>query len=207
LLISAGYPILAGFALLGILVGMPGTALARTHIQPTLFALAPTVFPAGSKIVQAGVETNRRLLRDEPLHFGLPPAALGRISGYYMDAEESGPVAGVHAYTSYLVSIFRSRRQAQVVFDLLWDTWFAATYYTTPTRASIVLGDNGAEAFFHTLDLGRPRLAELFFRRGTILVEVFQGTSSAGPTEGEIHCFYAIATELDQLARTHPRGV
>jgi hypothetical protein len=207
LLIITGYPILAGFTLLGILAGMPGTALARAHIQPTLFALALTVFPAGSEIVQAGVETNRRLLRDEPLHFGLPPAALGRISGYYMDAEGGSPAAGVRAYTSYLVSIFRSRRQAQVVFDLLWGTWFGATYYTTPTRASIVVGDNGEEALFHTLDLHQPRLSELFFRRGTILVEVFQGTSSAGPTEGEIHCFYAIATELDQLARTHPFGI
>jgi hypothetical protein len=205
--IPRGNLILAGFILLGTLIGIPGTALARAHVRPTLFALAPTVFPAGSQIVRAGVETNGQLLMDRPLHFGLPPAALGRLSGYYMDAEEGGPVAGTHAYTSYLVSIFRSRREAHSVFDALWDTWFAATYYTSPGSVGIALGDNGDEALFHTLDLHQPRFEELFFRRGAVLVEVFQGTSSASTTEEEMRSVYVIATGLDELARTHPHGV
>jgi hypothetical protein len=201
-----GYPVVAGFVLLGTVLGVPRTALAHAQLHPRLFAVPAATFPSGSHVVRAGVESNRQLLRDQAGHFGLPPAALGRRTGYYMDAVEGDPATEPRPYTAYLVSIFRSPRQAQLAFGLRWDTWFAATYYTTPSPAPIALGDKGEEALFHTLDPSQPRLAELLFRRGAILVEVFQGTGGAAPTVNQLHSFFAIATKLDELAGKHPLG-
>ena len=198
--------VIGTLVLLGSLLGPQGTAWAHPQVRPALFALAPTDFPQGAHIVRAGVESNRQLLRDQALHFGLPPAALGRRTGYYMDAVEGDLAAEPHAYTSYLVSIFRSPRQAQLAFDLRWNNWFAANYYTSPAPAPIVLGDNGAEALFRTLDPSQPPLSELLFRRGAILVEVFQGTVGAGPAVGQLHSFWAVATKLNELAGKHPFG-
>jgi hypothetical protein len=62
------------------------------------------------------------------------------------------------------------------------------------------------EALFHTLDPSRPPLSELLFVRGAVLIEVFQATVSAHPTDSERHAFWAIATELDALAGKHRRG-
>jgi hypothetical protein len=160
-----GYPAVAGFVLLGAVLGAPRPALAHVQLHPRLFALPPGTFPSGSHVVRAGVESNRQLLRDQALHFGLPPAVMGRRTGYYMDAVEGDLATESRPYTAYLVSIFRSPRQAQLAFDLRWDAWFAATYYTSPSPAPIALGDKGEEALFHTLDPSQPRLAELLFRR------------------------------------------
>jgi hypothetical protein len=193
--------------LVGLVLAVPTRAFAHGRLHPVLFALAPTDFPPGSQVVRDGVESNRQLLSDQALHFGLPPTALGRRTGYYMDAVEGDPEIAVHPYTSYLVSIFRSVRQAQTAFDLRWDTWFAADYDTSPSAAPITLGDDGAEALFHTLDPSQPPVTELFFRRGAILVEVFQGTVSAAPTAGQLQSFYAIAIELNKLAGKHPTGM
>jgi hypothetical protein len=132
---------------------------------------------------------------------------MGRLTGYYMDAVEGEAAAESHPYTSYLVSIFRSVRRAQAAFNLRWDVWFATSYYTTPSPAPVVLGDGAAEALFHTLDSSQPQLSELLFRRGAILVEVFQGTGAVAPTPGQLHSFYAIATRLNDLAGIHPTGV
>jgi hypothetical protein len=124
-----------------------------------------------------------------------------------MDAREGDPATEPRSYTSYLVSIFGSVQQAQTAFALRWNTWFAATYFTTPPPAPITVGDRGAEALFHTLDPSQPPLSELLFQRGAILVEVFQGTGSAGPTRSQLHAFYAIAAMLDHLAISDPTGV
>jgi hypothetical protein len=191
----------------GLVLLVPTRAFAHGRLHPVLFALAPTDFPAGSQVVRGGVEGNRQLLRDQARHFGLPPTALGRRTGYYMDAVEGDPEIAVHPYTSYLVSIFRSVRQAQTAFDLRWDAWFAADYDTSPSSAPITLGDDGAEALFHTLDPSQPPVTELFFRRGAVLVEVFQGTAGAAPTDTQLHAFWTVATRLDALAGQHPYGV
>jgi hypothetical protein len=145
------------------------------------FALSPASFPLGSRVIRAGVETNQQLLGDEATHFELPPEAMGCLTGYYMDAVEGDPATEPHPYTSYLVSLFGSVEQAQTAFDLRWNTWFSATYFTTPPPAPIPLGDRGAEALFHTFDPTQPPLSELLFRHGAILVEVFQGARVPPP--------------------------
>jgi hypothetical protein len=182
---------------------VPVPALAHARLRPALFALSPDNFPAGSHVVRAGVETNHRLLLDQAQHFGLPPGVLGRRTGYYMDAVEGDQTAIARTYTSYLVSIFRSVRQAQIAYDVCFDTWFAANYYTTPATPPIRVGDNGAEALFQTLNASLPPESELFFRRGTILVEVVQGTPAGTPTAEQRHSFYLIARKLDAVAGKH----
>lgn len=196
---------LASAALLGgMILGLSGHALAYTPPQARSFALSPAAFPAASRVVRAGVESNRRLVHDDPLHFQLPPARVGRITGFYMDAVQGSPGAQPRTYTSYLVSIFHSTHQAQTAFDLRWNTWFSTNYYTSPWPAPVTVGDRGEEALFHTLDPRQPHLSELFFRRGPILVEVFQSTGDAVATTSQLQSFYAIATRLDRLAAQHP---
>lgn len=190
----------------GLLLAPPGSALAQTRLHPALFALSVADFPPASQVVRAGVEGNRRLLGDQALHFGLPPAIIGRLTGYYMDAIEGDPTLATHPYTSYLVSIFHSARQAERALDLRWDTWFAANYYTSPAPPPIALGDQGDVALFHTLDPNQPPLTELMFRRGAVLVEVFQGTGSGAATTAQSQAFYSIATKLDEVAYAHPFG-
>lgn len=195
-----------GLVLFGVVHSMPAAALAQAQLHPGFFALPASDFPAGSHVVRAGVEGNRRLVNDDVHHFGLPPAAFQRLTGYYMNAVE-GDLAGQHAYTSYLVSIFHTRRQARLAFDERWDTWFAANYNTTPPAAPVTVGDAGAEALFHTLDPNQPALSELMFQRGSVLVEVFQGTVTAAPTDIQRHAFWTVAAHLDALAAQHPHGI
>jgi hypothetical protein len=123
-----------------------------------------------------------------------------------MNAQEAGE-SGPDAYTSYLVSIFASRHQAQSAFDYRWDIWFAVDFYTAPSAPPIKLGDKGAEALFHTLDSSQPQTTELFFRRGRILVEVFQTSSQSPPSAEETRSLYAIAIALNVVAGAHPRGI
>lgn len=187
-----------------------GAFAPRSHPQlplhPALFALAPAAFPAGSLVVRAGIESNQQLLRDQQRHFGVPPAALGRQSGYYMDAVEGEPSAVGPPYTAYLVSIFHAVRQARLAYAIRWETWFVADYFTSPSPAPGAVGDPGAVALFQSLDPSTPPESELLFRRGAILVEVFQGTSRPTPTASERQAFWAIATTLDAVAAAHPRG-
>jgi hypothetical protein len=185
---------------------MPSPALAHSALHPEIFALPATCFPADSHVVRAGIEPNRRLLNDDAQHFGLRPAVAGRRTGYYMDAVEGDRSASVRPYTSYLVSIFRSAPQARLAFDYRWDLWFTTNYYTSPAPAPISVGDAGEEALFHTLDPTQPPLSELFFRRGAVLVEVFQGTPNARPTATQLRSFYTIAARLNALAGQHPLG-
>lgn len=202
---SIPLPLSALAALLLILLA-PTAVLAHTQIHPTVFALSPASFPPGSTLVRAGVESNHHLLRDDQLHFALPPAVVGRLSGYYMDAVEGDPTAQPRIYTSYLVSIFPTVRQADLAFRIRYDNWFDIDYFTDPPPPPISVGDRDEVALFHTLDATQPRVSELFFVRRTILVEVFQGTGYRDPTAAEIQSFYAIAIKLDALAGKHPGG-
>ena len=82
---------------------LPGDARlspARSQLHPQLFALTPTDFPAGSEIVRAGVESNRRLAQDRTLHPELPPEHRGRLSGYYMEADQQDPPGAMQASTA-----------------------------------------------------------------------------------------------------------
>jgi hypothetical protein len=178
-----------------------GTALAQQHVHPRLFVLPATTFPSGSQITRSSVETNRQLLADQAVHFGLPPAVIGRISGYYMVAHQGD------AYTSYLVSIFASAHQAQAAYDYRWELWYTANFYTAPEAAPIRVGSRGAVALFHTLDPQRAATTELFFRRGSVLVEVMQGTAEDVPSAEETRSLHAIARVLDAVARLHPQGI
>ena len=193
--------------LLGLVQTAPAPALARTRAEPALFALSPSVFPAGSTLVRSGVETNPRLRLDDPTHFGLPPAATGRINGYYMDAHDAGPTGQSAGYTSYLVSIFGSIRQAAAAYTYRWDTWFDANYYTSPGPSGIAVGDTNASALFIALAPQANHLTELFFRRKSVLVEVFQTASAPSDDPGRRQALYRIATLLDALAVAHPRGL
>jgi hypothetical protein len=157
-------------------------------------------------VVRSGIESNHQLLVDQRLHFGLPPGILGRRTGCYMDAVEGDQTATLRTYTAYLVSIFRSAKQAQTAFDVRWDSWFASDYFTSPSPAPIALGEGVSEALFHTIDPSLPPETELFFRRGAVLVEVFQGTAGSAPSAEQLHSFLTIATRLDGLAAEHPLG-
>jgi len=182
-------------------------ASAQPSAHPRLFALDASDFPSGSRITRSSVETNSQLGKDEALHFGLPPKTIGRITGYYMVAEEGSAGAEPAIYTSYLVSIFGSRHQAQSAFDYRWDMWFRANFYTSPRTPPVKLGDRGTVALFHSLASGRQPTTELFFRRGSVLVEVFQGTPQGSPSGDETRSLYAIATALNGVAGAHPRGI
>lgn len=199
-------PCVVGAIALGLILGTPTLAMAQSRPHPTLFALDPSAFPPGSRVVRAGVESNRRLLHDDQRHFGVPPSVAGRLTGYYMDAVEGDPTAQPRPYTSYLVSIFHSHYQAERAFELRWYNWFAVDYFTSPSSAPLTVGANGDEALFHSLDPSQPQVSELFFVRGAVLVEVFQGMGNAASTALRLQSFYAIATRLDTLAREHPAG-
>jgi hypothetical protein len=198
--------VLAGVALTCSLLNS-SPARAQSTFHPSLFALSRVLFPSNSQIVRTGVESNQRLMQDDPPHFGLPPGAMGRATGFYMDAVQGDPAIDPHPYTSYLISIFHAVRQARRAFSERWDTWFEATYYTTPSVAAMNVGDPGAQALFHTLDPSQPPLTELLFRRGAVVVEVFQGTVGTGPSSEQLRSFSTIATQLDTLAAQHPLGV
>jgi hypothetical protein len=189
------------FVLACALAGQPGTARAQQRVHPRLFALAATTFPSGSRIVRSNVETNMLLLADEATHFGLPPAVVGRITGYYMSAHDETSTI------SYLVSIFASAHKAQSAFDYRWDLWYMANFYTAPPAPQMKLGSGGAEALFQSLDPRQPPTTELFFRRGCVLVEVVEDSSQDQRSAGETRALYAIARALDVVARSHPRGV
>jgi hypothetical protein len=190
-----------------LLAGFSSTpALAQGHAHPRLFALSASDFPPGSQIVRAGVEGNRMLTSDEGNHFGAPPSLLGRRTGYYMEAVETDP-AGQETDISYLVSIFHTPHQAFLAFDFRWQNWFAANFYTTPSSVQAALGDRGDVALFHTLDPTQQPLTELFFRRGAVLVEVFQSTADAVPTSAQQDALYAIAAKLNDIAGAHPSGI
>lgn len=182
------------------------SALARPQLNPALFALPASAFPAGSQVVRSSIETNRRLFLDDRLHFGIPPSATGRRSGYYMDAVEGDPASPSHPYTSYLVSIFHSAHEARIAYDIRWQSWFVADFYTTPQAAPITVGSHGYEALFRSFDPSSLPLTELFFVRGRVLVEVFQATGDRPATADELQSFYAITRSLDNLARQHPLG-
>lgn len=185
-------------------------ALAAPHLHPAVFAISPSRFPEGSRVIRAGIETNRQLRIDQAGHFGPPPGVLGRLTGYYMDVYTGSNTAqgssNRHPYMSYLVSIFRAPRQAQTAYDLRWDFWFMHDYYTTPNSPPVKVGEFGAEALFQTLDPADPPLTELLFRRGAILVEVFRGTAGNSPDPGEMDAFWRIARDLDARAGSHPLG-
>lgn len=181
---------------------LPVGAVAGTQAQPTLFALQSTDFPVGSLVVRAGEETNRQLLGDDPVHFGVPPAIMGRITGYYMSAHRTDQVGNQQGYTSYLVSIFASRRQAQAAYMYRWSMWFKTNYFTAPPDIRIPVGDARSAALFHGLPPDLGNLWELFFRRGTILVETFQ---DADPRLERT--LYRIAKRLDRIASKHRRGL
>ena len=187
-----------------LLTGSP--VLARSQITPTLFALSSSAFPVGSQVVRSSIETNRQLFQDDRIHFGIPASATGRRSGYYMDAVEGDPTSTSHPYTSYLVSIFHSAREARIAYDIRWQSWFVADYYTSPQQAPVTVGSYGYEALFRSLDPSYPPLTELFFVRGRVLVEVFQATGDRPATADERQSFSAIARSLDILARQHPLG-
>jgi hypothetical protein len=189
-----------------VLVG-PGPTFAAVRLNPALFALPASAFPAGSQVMRSSIESNRRLFHDDRIHFGIPPSATGRRSGYYMDAVEGDPASSSHPYTSYLVSIFHSAREARIAYDIRWQSWFVADYYTTPQPAPVVVGGHGYEALFRSFDPNYLPLTELFFVRGRVLVEVFQATGDRPATADELKSFYAIATSLDDLARQHPAGM
>jgi hypothetical protein len=187
-------------------LAQPAHARGVARPKPAVFALPAAYFPPRSRIARSGIETNRQLLRDQALSFGLPGGLLGRQTGYFADAVDAGSPSRPTASTFYLVSIFGSPRQAQAAFDDRWDTWFAIDYNTTPPSAPIAVGDRGAEALFHTLDPRQPAQTELFFRRGAVLVEVFQSGTSKARSSERIRAFYRIAARLDVRARQHPYG-
>jgi hypothetical protein len=190
-----------------LLLVSPRPTLAATSLHPALFALPASAFPAGSQIVRSSIESNRQLFRDDRIHFGIPAADTGRRSGYYMDAVEGDVSSPAHPYTAYLVSIFHSTKEARIAYDIRWQSWFVADYYTTPQAAPITVGSHGYEALFRSFDPSALPLTELFFVRGRVLVEVFQATGDRPATADELQSFYAIATALDDLARRHPAGI
>lgn len=189
----------------------PLPAGAMTHIpahapvRPELFRLSPGAFSTGSQLIRANVESNTLLLQDQPTHFGLPPGAIGRLTGYFMEAEDVVQAPANRAYTSYLVSIFRSSALAQLAFDARWQMWYRASFYSFPPAIHLGFGTHGQEALFHSF-APNPYLAELFFRRGSIVGEVFQGVDRGGPTQSQSESMYAIAAALSDIARRHPRG-
>jgi hypothetical protein len=199
------WPAIGTLVLLGTVLGPQGSAWAQPQIRPELFALAPADFPQGSHMVRAGVESNQLLLRDQVFRFGPHPRRLGRLTGYYMEALESPGGSGLQVSTSYLVSIFTSRRQALFAWEMQYSSWFAENYFTAPPPIDIPLGERGAQALFSTHTSAMSTMSELFFQRGAILVEIFQevdgtpGASQTGP-------IYAIAKKLSALARLHPKG-
>jgi hypothetical protein len=68
---------LVGMLLFGFTSLIPSRqAWAQPMVHPTLFALTAGDFPSGSRIIRAGVESNRQLSADEAPHFGLPPQAV-----------------------------------------------------------------------------------------------------------------------------------
>ena len=176
--------------------------LAQHPVRPQLFALSSTAFPPHSRVVRAGVETNQALLHQDPAHFGLAPATLGRLTGFAMEVVEG---TGTSVSLAYLVSIFHTAHQAHDAFALRWSSWFSQEYYTTPAPPPIAVGERGDAALFHTFP-GQPQLAELFFRRGAVLVEVDLATGTVSPTPTQLQALLAVATRLDSLARRHPSG-
>lgn len=176
-------------------------ASAQASLHPSLFALPASLFPFHSRLVRSGVESNGRLQRDDAAHFGLPPATIGRLTGYYTDVHEVTEAGQPSGYISYLISIFATPRQARDAYSFRWDTWFDAAYYTTPPPVAVPVGDRNSAALFRGLAPDAQTPDELFFQRGAILVEVFDSAHEPGLAD-----MNRIALALDAIAIHHRRG-
>lgn len=197
----------AALAVLLALLCVAPPAHARSTSEPALFALSTSDFPKGSATFQRGVEGNRRLVRDGVLFFSRHPGRLGRLTGYYMQADVGDGKAEPYVSTAYLVSIFATVQQAENAFDLRYSSWFAAFYFTNPPAVPVPLGERGQSAWFRMNPEPRQLRSELFFRYGSVLIEVFQNADAGLPTTEQAAAVLRLATRLNARARAHPRGL
>ncbi|GAC1526090.1 MAG: hypothetical protein NVS2B16_34480 [Chloroflexota bacterium] len=193
--------LLIGFiVLLACLAHQNGIALALPLLHPERFAVSSHLFPAGSRIIRARVESNQQIRQDHVLHFGHSFAAEGRLTGYYMAARRTASETS-RVDTSYLVSMFPMAESAQAAFDEQRSSWHLVTDADTDSDRRVAnLGDNHAHALITYVAPTGQIFAELLFQRGPIFVEVFQQINTGSPTTGDIRSFFAIAKRLNDRA-------
>jgi hypothetical protein len=184
----------------GVLAGTP--AFGMTAIRPAYFCLPTSAFPAPSTVIRSHAEPNRRIARDNVLHYGRSFAHEGRTTGYFLEAVEGKPSAP-RSDTSYLVSVFPTDDQAAAAFDEQNYYWNAQAPHggSTQVPLQIAYGDGDHEALY---TVGLPTgviLTELLFVQGPMFVEVFQRVNAAHPTDGEVRAFFDVATRLDIISR------
>lgn len=178
-------------------------AYGAQTIKPAYFALPVTAFPAPRTSVRAHVEPNRRIHRDNVLHFGTPFTKEGRITGFFMEVLE-GQQSAPRSDTSYLVSLFATAQQASGAFVEQHYYWDALTSHGGSASLQLengAYGDTDQEALYAIRLPTGSSLAELLFARGPIFVEVFQEVYASRPSRAEVRALYDIATRLDITAR------
>ena len=177
-------------------------AIATPAIRPTYFSLPASAFPSPSTVIRSHVEPNRRIARDNVLHYGKSFAHEGRTTGYFMEAVERRQ-SSPRSDTSYLVSVFPTSEQASSAFGEQNYYWNAQATHggSAQVPLQIAYGD-GDHAALYTVGLPTGViLTELLFARGPIFVEVFQKVYAAHPTPAEVRAFFDVATSLDIIAR------
>lgn len=173
------------------------------------FALSAADFPPDSTVQKSGTESNEAIDAGDTLfvHFGdasFPEE--GRITGYYMQAEQENN--GHPVLTYYLVSQFPSPAQAAAAFSQQkagWDALVQAHPDQFSSADPPQVGEQRA-LYLSTANVSGQTVdtSELLFTRGVYLVEVGQAfnLSDFSPYgAADIPFQLSIAAKLDVIAR------
>ncbi|MGI8826582.1 MAG: hypothetical protein ACR2JC_13210 [Chloroflexota bacterium] len=188
-----------------------GPPAAPQTINPSKFALSLSDFPAGSVIRDDRVESNQQARNDALLpHFGgLTWDQEGRLSGYLMSTLQGNPDASGLPHPTliyYLVSIFGGDGQAANAWNNQRQGWLQRDG-SGGVCGNASLGDSRYVCVDAALtDSGY--LAELYFRRGRVLVEVWVYATTTDFNQNfdayvasAVQSAHDIALTLDAVAR------
>jgi hypothetical protein len=193
---------LRGFCLaLLLLAALAPPAFAQSAPDPTAYALPASVFPPGSQVLASRVADNFdvALRHDQE---GPQPTA-GRVTGYYMLAQSMADSGSVRLATSYLVSIFDTSGHAASAFDQQNDYWHGLNPSSVHAQPAPALGDPGRARWYTQTDGNGDAHSELFFQRGTVLVELNLYSFQSVPTDADTASFLEMGGALDGAAQ-HP---
>lgn len=197
-------PLLAVMLVLAIAVLSPqGRSAAQSGVNPSVFALTASDFPPGSQIVDSGVASNADVaLRHMQIGPGAPA---GRITGYYMQARSFSGAGNLQLVTSYLISLYPTAENADIAFNQQTDFWrglLRSGAMERPLDAG-AYGDPGREHWYVLSSASGDTHSELFFRRGSVFVELNLDSYGAGPGADAVDAFLAMGKKLDLVAG-HP---
>ena len=173
---------------------------AQTTRDPASFALSAADFPPGSQIVESEVASNEEVAFRH-LQIG-PPLPAGRTTGYYMQARSYDSAGKIRLVVSYLVSLYTTADTADAAFNGETEFWrglVGAGAQVRPLDADLY-GEPGRQHWFAFSSASGDTHSELFFRRGSVFVQMNLDTYGSGTTPLDVDAFLAMAHTLDVVA-------